>query len=135
MRLKRETEYGLKALTFLAASPPGSIVPLSNIAQSLDLPQSFLAKIFQKFMQYGLVKSHRGKSRGYALSKPPSEFSVRVILESIEGPKLFDRCVFWNEHCGDYDPCPLHDHWKEVKKLLVESLEKETLKDLSLREA
>lgn len=67
---------------------------LAAIAGVQGLPQSFLAKIFQKFTQYGLVRSFRGATRGYTLSKPAAEISLREVLEAIEGPEIFDHCIF-----------------------------------------
>lgn len=131
MKFGRESEYGLKGLLFLAQQPSERILPLFEIAKASRLPQSFLAKIFQKFVQHRLVKSFRGAVRGYALARPPREISIRELLEAIEGPGLFDRCIFWNDQCGDTDPCPLHDGWKKVKPQFLEFLKQTTLEDLS----
>lgn len=131
MKFTRESEYGLKGLLFLAQQPPGKVMPLSEIARYQNLPHSFLAKIFQKLVQHGLVKSFRGATRGYALATPPKEISTREVLTAIEGPDLFERCIFWNDPCGGDNPCALHDGWKKTKPQFVEFLEQTTLEDLS----
>src|SRR5262245_41714190 len=115
MRLSKESEYGLKGLVFLAQQPPGTVMLLRDIAAAQGLPQSFLAKIFQKFVQHGLARSYRGKVRGFALAKPPTAVPLKEVLQAVEGPDLFERCIFWNEHCGGDDPCPLHGAWGQVK--------------------
>lgn len=131
MKFGRESEYGLKGLLFLAREPAGRILPLLEIAKATDLPQSFLAKIFQKFVQHGVLKSYRGAIRGYALARPPKEIKAREVLEAIEGPDLFERCIFWNDRCGDVNPCALHDGWKQVKPQFVQYLGRTTLHDLA----
>ena len=48
MKLSRESEYGIQGLIHLAQQPPGTVMQLATIAEAQGLPQSFLAKIFQK---------------------------------------------------------------------------------------
>lgn len=131
MRLNRESLYGLKALTFLARLPEGAIVPLREIAELGHLPSSFLSKIFRQLVQHGIVHSYRGKQRGYALAKSSDAVSLREVLEAIQGPDLFSRCVFWSQHCEEEFLCPLHAYWQEVRDPLFRSLERATLKDLA----
>lgn len=131
MKFSRESEYGLKGLLFLAQQPPGRTLPLFEIANASRLPRSFLAKIFQKFVQHGLVRSQRGRQRGYALTRPPKEISTREVLEAIEGPDLFEQCIFWKDQCGHDNPCPLHEGWGKLKPLFVEFMEQTTLEELA----
>lgn len=131
MKFSRESEYGLKGLLFLVKQPQEKVLSLHEIAVGSNLPQSFLAKIFHKFVQHGLLKSFRGATRGYALGRSPKAISAREILEAIEGPDLFERCIFWNDRCDGQDPCPLHDGWKAVKPQFVSILQKATLHDLA----
>ncbi len=130
MKLSKESEYGLEGLLFLAKQPPGTVMLLADIARAQGLPQSFLAKIFQKFVQHGLVRSYRGSRRGYALAKPPAAIPLKEVLEAVEGPDLFDRCIFWNNRCADVDPCLLHDRWKQIKPQFMEVIERTTVADL-----
>jgi Rrf2 family protein len=133
MKLSRESEYGIQGLIHLAQQPKGIVMQLAAIAEAQGLPQSFLAKIFQKFTQYGLVRSFRGATRGYSLNRPASEISLREVLEAIEGPGLFERCIFWSDRCGEDNPCMLHDGWKQIKPKLTAMLEVTTLHDLVRR--
>lgn len=130
MKLSRESEYGLEGLSVLAKQPPGTVMPLNEIATAQGLPQYFLAKIFQKLVQHGIVRSYRGKQRGYALARPPQEIHLKEVLEAIEGPDLFDRCIFWGSHCADLNPCLLHERWKELKPRFIAMMEQTTLEDL-----
>lgn len=130
MKLSKESEYGLEGLVFLAKQPPGTVMLLADIAKAQGLPQSFLAKIFQKFVQHGLVRSFRGRQRGYTLAKPPAEIPLKEVLEAIEGPDLFDRCIFWNNRCANANPCLLHDRWRQIKPQFMEAIEQTTVLDL-----
>jgi Rrf2 family protein len=134
MKLSRESAYGIEGLLALAKKPPGTVMLLTDIAAARGIPQSFLAKIFQKLTRYGVIRSFRGAMRGYALARRPKEIKVKEILLAIEGSDLFERCIFWSDRCADTNPCPLHDGWKQVKQQLVGGLmERITLADLMKR--
>jgi len=134
MRFTRESEYGLNALLFLTGQPADEVLPLSEIARASGLPQNFLAKIFQKLAHHGVVRSFRGARRGYCLAREPSTIRVRELVEAIEGPGVFERCIFWSARCDSGDPCPLHDGWMRVSADLVRFLEETTLEDLARRD-
>jgi len=127
MHLSRESEYGLKAMIYLAQQPPATVLTLHQIAEAKDLPVGFLAKTLQKLARHGLLQSFRGRRRGYSLARDPSEIRLRELLEAIEGPDLFHRCLFWGHRCGDTNPCLLHPGWREIKPYLIEFLEGMTL--------
>ena len=126
MKLSQESAYGIEGLLVLAIKPTGTPMLLSDIAVSRGLPQSFLAKIFQKLARQGLVRSFRGATRGYALARPPGEIKLGDILLAIEGPDFLKRCIFWGNYCAATNPCPLHNSWKEVKDKLIEELMRHT---------
>jgi len=127
MHLSRESEYGLKAMIYLAQQPPATVLTLHQIAEAKDLPVGFLAKTLQKLTRHGLLQSFRGRRRGYCLARDPSDIRLGELLEAIEGPDLFNRCLFWGRRCGETNPCVLHGGWQEIKPRLTEFLETMTL--------
>lgn len=132
MKLGRESAYAIDGLLVLAKKPAGTTILLRDIAESGGVPQSFLAKIFQKLTRGGIVVSSRGAIRGYALARRPKEINVKDVLLTVEGPDLFDRCIFWSDRCADSDPCPMHFRWKRVREQIIrELMERTTLADLA----
>lgn len=127
MKLSKESRYAVIGLSALAAKPPGTVLEVSQVAEEAGLPAPFLAKIFGKLTRYGVLTSHRGKTRGYSLAKPSSELTVRQVLEAVDGPDLFDRCIFWTETCNDENPCPLHNSWKDIKPIIAQRMAQVTL--------
>jgi Rrf2 family protein len=131
LKLGRESEYAIEGLLVLAEKPPGTVMLLRDVADAARVPHDFLAKIFQKVARGGIVKSSRGATRGYALSRSPRAIKVKEVFLAVEGPDLFDRCIFWSERCADSDPCPLHARWKRVRERVIgELMERTTLADL-----
>lgn len=133
MHLTRESKYALLGLAYLAASPPGQLTSLTEIADAQNLPANFLSKIFQKLARYDLVVSERGRGRGYALARSPARVCMRDILEAVEGPSVFDRCLLWNGHCSDTNPCPLHYRLKELRPAVESTVGKVTLAEYLAR--
>jgi DNA-binding IscR family transcriptional regulator len=65
------------------------------------------------------------------LARDPSDIRLGELLEAIEGPDLFNRCLFWGRRCGDRNPCLLHAGWREIKPHLTEFIETVTLGELA----
>jgi Rrf2 family protein len=131
MHLSRESEYGLKAMIYLAQQPPATVLTLQQIADCRGLPGGFLAKTLQKLTRHGLLQSFRGRRRGYCLARDPKDIHLRELLEAIEGPDLFHRCLFWGHRCRDTNPCVLHGGWREIKPRLATFFEGTTLAALA----
>ena len=127
MLLTQESLYALEGLAVLTERSPETVVPLAEIADARDLPASFLAKIFQKLARHGVVRAERGRGKGYALSRPAAEITVHEVLTAIEGPQALDRCFFWQGHCADTNPCPLHYRFREMRPVFEEWLGSITL--------
>ena len=135
MHLSREAEYALSAMIHLAQQPPEAVLTLSQIAEARGLPAGFLAKTFQKLVRHGLLESFRGRQRGYRLAREASEINMRELLEAIEGPDIFERCIFWGRRCGESTPCLLHEGWREIKPHLIQFLEMTSLTSLAQNSA
>lgn len=133
MRLSKESRYAIIGMEVLAGKPEGTILEVAQVAAEAGLPAPFLAKIFGKLTRHGILTSHRGKERGYALARPPREVKLRSVLEAVDGPDLFERCVFWTDTCDEVNPCPLHESWKSLRPLIAEAMSKTTLADLAAR--
>jgi Rrf2 family protein len=130
MKLGRESEYAIEGLLALAKNPSGTTVLLRDIAVAGKVPASFLSKIFQKLARAGVLQSSRGAVRGYALARRAKDIKVKDILLAIEGPDLFDRCIFWSDRCADADPCRMHARWKPVRQQVMKMMEQTTLANL-----
>ena len=130
MAFNRECEYALMGMAALAAEEGARPLMLSEIAEREELPLSFLSKIFQKLLKHGLVVSHRGVQRGYTLSRQARAISLRTILEAIEGPDLFERCVFSHRPCGGERACLVHEAWRDVRPQVQAAFENATLQNV-----
>ena len=76
MQFTKAEEYGIFGVLYLAEQPAGRITPLSEISETQDVPEKFLAKIFQSLSKSGLIRSHRGVKGGFSLGRPANEIPI-----------------------------------------------------------
>lgn len=131
MKLSRESRYGLQGLAYLASQPPGTILQAAEVAEAAGLPPMFLSKIFGKLTRHGILRSFRGRERGYGLARPARDISAREVLEAIEGPDVFQRCVFWSDVCSDQNPCLLHDTWRTARPMVADLIGRVSLEEVA----
>lgn len=133
MQFTKAEEYGLLGILYLAEKEPDIITPLSEISQAQEIPEKFLAKIFQSLSRSGLVRSHRGVRGGFTLGRRPEEISVKEILESIQGPYHLLKCIPEPALCDKSEFCALRDLLLIAEKKLISVFAEHTLADLSQR--
>ncbi len=133
MRFSQESYYGMQVMVELARHGSDRPVGLHELATAGSLPQNFLAKILQKLARGGLVVSSRGHQRGYALTAPPGQITLRKLLEVTEGPERFHGCLFWPRRCNEESPCLLHDVGAAIRAGLEEQLQTLTLADIAAK--
>lgn len=131
MILSRTSQYAIQALIFVATRPRGVPVLIRTVAEHLDVPPPYLAKIMQSLSRGKLVYSFRGRQGGVCLSEGGENTDLMQILTLIEGPGLTDNCVLGLKVCGDDTACPMHTQWNPIKTRIVKLLTQQTLGKLA----
>jgi len=127
----RACEYAIRGLAHLAERRHGDLVRLRDIARAEDIPQPFLAKVFQDLVWAGVLESARGRSGGYALARPAAQITLHEIREAIDGAADLTRCAVGLGECSDTMPCPLHDTFKPIRERIKQYLQRTTLADIA----
>lgn len=125
------TEYAVRALSELASRADGRNMLLNELVRGTDLPRDFTAKIFQRLVKAGLLRSAKGRGGGFALARPAHQITLMHIVEAIDGPQRLDQCVVGLEKFSDTTPCPQHDLYKPIRQRLKDYLSTTTLADLA----
>jgi Rrf2 family protein len=131
MELTRKGEYAIRGIVYLAGQLPNRVCLLSDIAAAVEVPPTFLAKIFQQFSKMGLVKSFRGTGGGFMLGRLPGDITLLEVVEAVEGPVAPNRCVASVGECERSVFCNVHPVWKHVQEQVCDVLKGVTLKDLA----
>jgi Rrf2 family protein len=124
-------EYAIRGVAELAARGGTSRVQLDDIVAGTGLPRDFMAKVFQKLVHGDVLRSTKGRGGGFCLARPPHEITLLQIVESVEGPQAYDRCVVGLERCNDQMPCAQHDLYKPIRQRIKDYLATTTAADLA----
>jgi Rrf2 family protein len=127
-------EYGIKASIFIAInSQDGKLVSPKEIAEEINSPQAFTAKILQALVKHNIVNSVKGAYGGFQIDKKNID-SIKLshIVKAIDGDKIYKGCGLGLEICDENHPCPVHDKFKEVREDLKFMLENTSLEELAI---
>src|SRR6185295_3992825 len=136
MRLSKKGEYALRSLINLgiAAEVGRSLVRVSELADTEQLPVKFLEQILQVLKDAGLVASVRGKFGGYRLAKPMKKIAIGQVVRLIDGPLAPIGCVSQTAYekctCPDEAHCGLRMLMLDVRNAIAAILDRYTLADV-----
>jgi Rrf2 family protein len=136
MKLSKRGEYALRSLINLgiAAEVGRTLVRVSELAASEQLPVKFLEQILQVMKEAGLVKSERGKFGGYRLAKPTREIRIGEVVRLMDGPLAPIGCVSQTAYekcsCPDEAHCGLRMLMLDVRNAIAGILDRYTLADV-----
>lgn len=122
----RRTDYGIRALIFLAGANAGHS-KAAVIAQAMDIPVGFLPQVLQELQRAQLVTSQSGPTGGYSLARSAETITIREIVEAMEGPIRSPHCALKGGPCHWEDVCALHWVWSAALEAMSSSLESATL--------
>ncbi len=131
MIYSRSAEYAIRAFVYLASVPKGKYAMVKTIAEDSGIPAHFLAKILQQMARKGFLRSSKGPTGGFCLSRDPDEITLLEIVEAIDGLADYQRCPSGLDQCDDQAPCGMHDSWKELRSRIMEYLESTTIGDVA----
>ena len=135
LQLTRGSEYAIRAMMYLAGRQAGEVSSLRDVGREQNIPESFLAKIFQNLVRACLVVSKAGVHGGFALARPGSQITVAEVMQAIDGPLALNRCVIWPETCERSERCTMHTVWVRAQERMMDVLEKVSFADLVLAQA
>jgi Rrf2 family protein len=130
--LSKTAEYALRATIYIAQkATEENKLGLEQVAEGIDSPKSFTAKILQMLTQNDrVVSSARGPRGGFYLTGKARKLPVRAILEAVEEENVITKCVLGLKECSEVRPCPMHMQYKAIKKQLRQMFENTSIQQL-----
>lgn len=117
-------EYAIRAMIFIAQkSKDGGKVSIKEIANGIDSPEHFIAKILQELGKKRLLQSVKGPNGGFYMDDKSLQCSLADIVKVVDGDKLFTGCGLGLKKCSETHPCPIHHEFKSVRKSIQIMLE------------
>jgi len=85
MQITRQADYALRAILYLSRLNKNARAATRLIAEEMQIPISFLAKIVSQLSIAGLINTSRGARGGVSLVREPQKISVLEVVEAIDG--------------------------------------------------
>ena len=135
MKLSNKGRYAVMAMADLAQSKEELPTNITEISLRQGISSSFLEQIFLKLKKSNLVRSSRGPSGGYLLTKNPEEIKLSSIIKAVDEKVKTVGCKKeLKKGCnGKSIKCITHNLWDDLENHINAFFEKNTLKDIVLR--
>jgi len=135
MIFSKSCEYALRSVLYICTkSSEGINLSVKEIAAEIESPEPFTAKILQQLARQKIISSIKGPNGGFYIEKQKKPVTILQIVEAIEGPDFFDRCVLGLKNCTERKPCPLHEHFIQHRKDIKELFKTKTVHDLIIKQ-
>lgn len=130
--LSNASKYAIRAVLFLAEkSNKHNKFGAAQIADALEIPAHFIAKILQQLAKKQIITSAKGPTGGFYLSQKNLELKVCDILDETEIKNVFEGCFLGLPACGDDNPCPVHHLVNDFKHKILIKFEHQTIGEFS----
>ncbi|MFK7049269.1 MULTISPECIES: Rrf2 family transcriptional regulator [Flavobacterium] len=126
-------EYGIRATIFIASeSVINKKISQKQIADQIDSPMAFTAKILQKLVHKDIVSSSKGSGGGFYIEKYKlKKITLLEIVEALDCGSMIRGCGLGLRDCSEDHPCPFHDKYKDIKSKLLKVFKSTTLDELA----
>lgn len=131
MKISTKGRYALRIIIDLATNNTDKYTSIKTISERQHISDKYLEQIISSLSRAGLVKSIRGAQGGYKLTKSPAEYTVGMILRSIEGSLAPVACLDDDENqCPRCNDCVTLYVWEKIYEAVNDVVDKITVQDL-----
>ena len=134
MNVSTKSEYGLRALIYLASNSRQEAVPAREIAQKWNVPVKYLEQILKALKEAGIVTGQAGVGGGYRLTRAPSLITAGEVIRALDGRLAPMGCAsaYDYEPC-EFDPsCGLKTLWTRTRAAIIGVIDQTTIGDLCM---
>ena len=125
MQLTSFTDYGLRALIYMATLPAGKQTNITEVTDTYGVSRNHMVKIINQLSRAGFVAATRGKNGGIRLGMDPEKIVIGDVVRKME-PLQLVNC----EECSITPACRLRVALNKAIQLFLEELDNYTLADL-----
>ena len=103
-----------------------------DIARRQGISADYVAQLFRRLHEAGLVEGVKGPGGGYRLAREAAAIRAGDVVRAVEGPMAVVHCVVPDDKpsCNRVDYCVTHLLWKQLSEVIAEFLDSVTVKDL-----
>ena len=136
MKLTSKGRYAVMAMADLAKNNVKKPTNLTEISLRQGISIAYLEQLFLKLRKNNLVRSARGPSGGYVLSKPPGDIKLLSIIRAVDEKIKTVKCRKESKKgCnGKSIKCITHNLWDDLETHINKFFEDNTLHDVLFKE-
>lgn len=128
--LSQTAGYALRTVLLIARTGGDTPARADALAESLQIPRNYLAKILHRLAQAGVLASSRGRNGGFLLGRPAAGISLAQVVGLFDRIEPRSQCLLGKEACGGPNPCPAHQRWAEVGDVVTRFYRETTVAEL-----
>jgi len=129
MKISKKSQYGLRAIIYLAKSKK-KVCPLKEISEAERISFDFLEKIISELREAGFVRAKKGMKGGYYLAQKPEKINIGEMIKVLEGEIALVKCTTPRKSCPREKKCLAKNFWEKFQDSLISALDSMTLADL-----
>ena len=135
MKISAKSRYALHLMLALAMQENGENLSVKSVAERQGISEKYLEQIIPLLIRDGLVRSVRGAKGGYHLVKSAEDYTVGLILRTVEGSIAPVSCLDDEvNQCARCKACATLDLWEQVDQAISNVVDHVTLADLVERQ-
>ena len=125
MQLTSFTDYGLRALIYMATLPEGKLTSITEVSDIYGVSRNHMVKIINQLSRAGFVATTRGKNGGIRLGMHARQIILGEVVRKMEPLQLVDCGA-----CSITPACRLKKVLNDAVQLFLRELDGYTLADL-----
>ena len=127
-----QSKYAIRGVIYLALhASENNKLGSKEVGEKINVPQPFLAKIFQTLSKENIITSNKGPKGGFHLTDKELSGNLMSVIECIDGLDTFNSCFIGLPQCNDENPCPIHHLGAPLRKKLVSDLKKRSIAEFA----
>jgi len=133
IKISKSVEYSILALKYISENKEMKLSS-STIASDLNIPYDLLAKLLQKLVRKGIVKSEQGKYGGYSLIVSSDKLTILQIINALDENIQLTNCSFddaTTENCTRINNCFIRTPFWNLQNKINEMFESITLHEIT----
>ena len=121
----------VKAVIFLATKYENEEkTGIKEVAEYICASEHTVGKMLQTLVRQDVIKSLKGPTGGFYVTKEQRIQPLINIVEAIDGKNIFKGCGLGLSRCSATHPCPIHHEYKEARDIIERIFKTKKVVDL-----
>jgi Rrf2 family protein len=129
--ITKSSAQAIRILAYLSGFSQKRRAQARKIAQALQAPANYTAKILQILSARKLIVAHKGRGGGVYLSRKPERISLFEVVSAMEKIDRWNLCVSRGTTCKRGGYCSLHKDWERMRAVYIEFLKSKNIRALA----